>query len=230
MKNSAIAVIIPTYNEEEGIGPTLEELKKVLEDPSFIVIDKNSTDRTTEIAEKMGASVVIQEGEGKGRALAQVLKYIDPFTNYVVLIDADFTYPAEYIPEMIKILEDEPNVGMVVGNRFPKRFAFRKAVGNLLYLGNRCLALTQHLLNGVKLNDPLSGLRVLRWDVLKHWRPKSKGFDIEAELNHYIKREGYQTIEIPIIYRMRLGKKKLKLRDGFVIFKRILLESLTIRR
>jgi hypothetical protein len=56
--------------------------------------------------------------------------------------------------------------------------------------------------------------------------PKSKGFDIEAEMNHRVERQGYKTVEIPIQYRSRLGEKKLKLRHGFRILKRILHESL----
>jgi hypothetical protein len=65
-------------------------------------------------------------------------------------------------------------------------------------------------------------------EILKIWKPKSKGFDVEAEMNFHVKRKGYQIVEIPIVYRQRLGEKKLKLRHGFVILKRILAESLLI--
>jgi hypothetical protein len=61
---------------------------------------------------------------------------------------------------------------------------------------------------------------------LKKWEPKSKGFDIEAEMNHRVERQGYKTVEIPIKYRDRLGQKKLKLKDGFSILRRIISESL----
>ena len=84
------------------------------------------------------------------------------------------------------------------------------------------------MLNGIKLNDPLSGLRVVRADVLRGWKPKSKGFDVEAEINFLVEREGYRIVEIPIDYRSRLGEKKLKVRDGFGILKRIVSESLTM--
>jgi dolichol-phosphate mannosyltransferase len=80
-------------------------------------------------------------------------------------------------------------------------------------------------LNGVKLCDLLSGLRVVRWDLLKGWR--SKCFDIEAELNYHVEKSGYRIIEIPIQYRQRLGEKKLKLKHGFTILKRIIAESLS---
>jgi hypothetical protein len=70
----------------------------------------------------------------------------------------------------------------------------------------------------------LTGLRAVRWDAIKNWKPKSKGFDVEVELNHYVERQGYGIVEIPIFYRPRLGEKKLK--HGVTILKRILAESM----
>jgi dolichol-phosphate mannosyltransferase len=93
------------------------------------------------------------------------------------------------------------------------------------YLGNRILAWTHNALNGVSMRDPLTGLRVVRADILRGWKPRSKGFDIEVELNHLVERRGYGIAEIDIEYRPRLGEKKLKLRHGVTILKRILFES-----
>ena len=220
-----LTVILAALNEEEGIGPTIEELKATLEDPSYLVVDGNSVDRTAEVARKMGAEVLFQEGSGKGKAIAQAMNHVDSNTRYVVFIDADFTYPAEYIPRMIRILEESPDVGMVIGNRFNHRLEL-KWMGSPYFFGNRFLAWTQRIINGVHVRDPLTGLRVVRWRILKSWRPKSSGFDVEAELNHYVERQGYRIVEVPILYRERLGEKKLKLRHGFTILKRIITESL----
>jgi dolichol-phosphate mannosyltransferase len=81
------------------------------------------------------------------------------------------------------------------------------------------------LLNGVSLSDPLTGLRVIRTEVLSGWDVKSDGFDIEVELNRYIERKGFGIVEFPIRYRARIGKKKLKMRHGATILKRILQEA-----
>jgi len=222
----SIAVIIAAYNEEEGIGPTLAELREVLDDPYYLVVDGNSTDRTVEIAKELGAEVSIQEGHGKGNAVSQAIQRLHYDPEYVVFIDADFTYPAKYILDMVRILEEKPNVGMVTGDRFNHLLTVA-AMKNPFYGGNRFLAFAQHVLNGVDLNDPLTGLRVVRWKILKGWKPKSKGFDFEAEMNYHVERQGYQIVEVSVPYRKRLGEKKLKLRHGFVILKRILLESFT---
>ena len=220
-----VLVLIAAWNEEEGIGPTLEELKNVLGDASFLIVDGNSTDRTVEIAKDAGAEILVQEGKGKGKAIAQAVKHISQNFDYVILTDGDFTYPAGYIPEMLKILNDHPNVGMVCGDRFTESLDLGE-MHNFLYFGNRFLAFTHNMLNGVELRDPLTGLRVLRADVLRDWKPKSKSFDIEVELNHQVERKGYAIKEIPITYRSRLGEKKLRLRHGFTILKRILSEAI----
>jgi len=222
---SPVTVVIAAINEEEGIGPTICELKTTLNEPNLVVVDGKSSDKTIEIAKDLGAEVLIQKGKGKGSAISQGLDQITEKTHYVIFTDADYTYPAKYIKEMLFILEEEPNVGMVLGDRFSRRYQFASDI-NQFYVGNRILALAHNVLNGVKLNDPLTGLRAIRYDLLKGWKPKSNGFDIEVELNYFVERLGYKIVEIPIIYRKRLGKKKLGFRHGFKIFERIIIENI----
>lgn len=100
---SHVAVVVAALNEEEGIGPTLEELQSVLRHSDLVVVDGNSVDKTVEIAKNMGANVMLQKGVGKGDALYQGLQQLSPQVRYVVFTDADFTYPAEYVPKMIEV-------------------------------------------------------------------------------------------------------------------------------
>ncbi|TRO53555.1 glycosyltransferase, partial [Candidatus Bathyarchaeota archaeon] len=172
----------------------------------------------------LGAEIAFQDGIGKGNAIAKALQHIDLNVKYVVLTDADHTYPGEYVPEMIEILERNPQVGMVCGNRFSGEIE-PKAVRSSFYFGNKLLALTHSLFNGVSLRDPLTGLRVIRTEILRDWTVKSQGFDIEVELNRLVERKGYSTVEVPIKYRSRIGEKKLKMRHGATILKRILQEA-----
>ena len=108
----------------------------------------------------------------------------------------------------------------------PEANCLLSLITNPFFFGNRFIALVQWFLNGVRLSDPLTGLRVVRYDLLKDWTPLSKGFDIESELNCYIIKKGYRIIEVPINYRHRLGKKKLGFRHAFTILKRIIQENM----
>ncbi len=221
--NSTV-VLIAALNEGKGIGPTMDEMQSYLKGARFLVVDGNSQDGTANIAKTLGADVMFQEGKGKGDALRQGMRHIGSDCEYVVLTDADFTYPAEYVPEMIKILNKDPTIGMVCGNRFNGHLVVG-AMHNANYFGNRLIAFAHSLLNEVDLRDPLTGLRVLRWNALRNWMPKSDGFDIEVELNNFIVQQDYGIVEVEIPYRPRVGEKKLQLKHGFTIMKRILSEA-----
>jgi dolichol-phosphate mannosyltransferase len=219
-------VIVATLNEEEGVGPTLTEVNNSLQNPLCLVVDGRSTDRTVEIAQECGAQTLFQKGLGKGDAIATALSHTKGLNvKYVALIDADFTYPAKYLSTMIKILEENPTVGMVSGNRLSKQLKF-DIMPNVFHIGNKFLSFTHSLLNGVDMDDPLTGLRVVRQEIVSNWNPKSKGFDIEVEMNRIVDNMGYSIVEIPIEYRARLGEKKLSPKHGLTIFKRILTESM----
>ena len=219
-----VQLVIAALNEEEGIGATIAEMKDTLGDILTLVVDGKSKDRTAELARNMGANVICQDGKGKGDAFAKALQHLDPVAKYIILTDADFTYPAEYVPDMIRILDENPEVGMVCGNRFNGHVE-KEALHRVFHVGNKLIAFAHRLLNDVELEDPLTGLRVIRVDALRGWQIKSKGFDIEVELNNYVLRKGYSIKEILIDYRERVGKKKLKARDGFAILKRILKDA-----
>jgi len=218
---SSSQLVIAALNEEQGIGLTIAEMKDILGNIPTLVVDGKSTDKTVQLAKNMGATLLTQDGIGKGDALAKALKNLDPSVSYMVLTDADYTYPAKYVPDMIRILDENPKVGMVCGNRFNGNVD-KKALYRIFHLGNKLLAFAHKTLNGVALEDPLTGLRVIRTDILREWRVESKGFDVEVELNNFVQKKGYTTREILIEYRARLGEKKLKARHGFAILKRIL--------
>jgi dolichol-phosphate mannosyltransferase len=209
-------------NEEKGIALTIAELDGCLTNFKVMVIDGNSGDGTVAAAKSLGATVILQEGTGKGDALFSGLKNMDNDIDYVVITDADFTYPAEFIQKMLKIVNENPKVGMVCGNRF--NIEYPLDMNKVFRFGNKVIASAHTILNGVSLSDPLTGLRVIRADLLREWVPVSTNFDIEVELNLFIKRSGFEIVEIPISYRQRIGEKKLKMKHGLTILKRIIYE------
>ena len=206
-------------------------LEEIIEniDPLVVVVSRPPGHIQGKIAESLGATVFDQRSKGKGMALREALDYIEKnhySHDYLAMIDADYTYPVNHLGEMVEILRENPRVGMVTGNRFPNwirdwRSGFR-ALLNPYYLGNKILSLFHRVLNGVNMSDPFTGLRTIRYPLIKGWRPRSKSFDIECELNDFVLNEkGCEIVEIPIEYRERVGKKKLGMRHGFTILRRI---------
>ncbi|MCJ7634674.1 glycosyltransferase, partial [Candidatus Bathyarchaeota archaeon] len=103
----SLTFVIAALNEEAGIGSSLSEIKDVLGNPFFLVVDGNSSDGTAKVAKANSAEVMVQDGaEGKGAAISQGLEYLGKLgfnTDYIVFTDADYTYPAEYVPSMVEI-------------------------------------------------------------------------------------------------------------------------------
>ena len=95
----------------------------------------------------------------------------------------------------------------------------------VFYIGNKLIASAHTLLNNIDMKDPLTGLRVIKADLMRNWIPKSKSFDIEVELNSYVGKSGFSIAEVPISYRTRIGEKKLKVKHGLTILSRIISEA-----
>ena len=216
--------MVAALNEELAIGPTLNEVNLFLDGCKCLVVDGHSIDQTVAVAKSFKAEVVPQDNLGKGDAIAKAVEYIQgKEIEYIGMIDADFTYPAKYFPLMIEILDKNPDVGMVCGNRFCEMEP--RLMPEMFFIGNMMIKHVHRLVNGIKLSDPLTGLRVFRREVVDNWVPKSKEFDIEVELNSLVKKKGYSFVEIPIEYRRRMGEKKLKAKHGVQILMRMLQES-----
>ena len=130
-----IGIIVPAYNEEKNIGETIKRLKKTLE-AKIIVIDDCSTDKTGEIARKLGTIVITHKvNKGKGEGLVTGFKEIlknHPNIQYVVIIDADSQYDPEDAPRLVKALQEGNDY--IVGARYWKRdVPFRHRFANFLW-------------------------------------------------------------------------------------------------
>jgi dolichol-phosphate mannosyltransferase len=207
-----VCVVIPTLNEEESIGEVVEGFKKLGFD-NILVIDGNSTDRTREIAEQKGARVIIQSGRGKGQAVAEAFQIVD--SDVLILVDGDGTY----LPEDAQRLLEPIRKGIaehVIGNRLGD---FEKgAFTRLNLIGNKILNAVFRFIYGVELHDILSGYRALTKSVYKSVDLRKHGFEVETELTVETLAKGFRIVEVPIKYRRRAGKTKLKpIRDGIKI-------------
>ncbi|MEM0351306.1 MAG: S-layer glycoprotein N-glycosyltransferase AglJ [Archaeoglobaceae archaeon] len=210
-----VTVVIPTLNEEKGIGGVVESFKKM--GFEVLVIDGRSKDRTREIAAEKGAKVLLQTGKGKGNAIAEAFKIVD--REILVLVDGDGSYPAEEVWKLIEPIE-KGFADHVVGNRFAKYE--RGAFSRLNLLGNKLLNAFFRFAYGVNLNDILSGYRALKKDVYKSIEIRKTGFEVEAEMTVETLAKGFRILEVPINYKKREGKTKLRpLRDGIRIGKAI---------
>ena len=113
-KGHTISVVIPCYNEEDGIGVTLADMPDVVDE--VMVVDNNCTDRTAEIATAMGAKVVCEPKPGYGAAYKA--GFLAATGDIIVTMDGDATYPRAFIPVLLDVLIDE--VGVISASAKPR--------------------------------------------------------------------------------------------------------------
>ena len=218
MKKEVLCIVLPTLNEELTVSKVIDEIpRQALEEEGFevdiLVVDGNSSDRTRQIAEGKGAIVNIEPRRGKGRAMRTAIDSIE--ADFVFMLDADFTYPATYIPEMLAILRRGNPV--VIGSRL-RGEREDGAMRRVNVIGNVILTWTANLLYRTRISDLCTGYWGLRANVVKELTLLADGFQLEAEIFTQLCKRGYPISEIPIRYRCREGKAKLSgLKDGYRI-------------
>lgn len=220
----SLSVVIPAYNEEGAVRETIDEIRTALDPTSvpyeIIVVDDGSEDGTRVEAEATGVRVEYnQMNSGYGATLKRGVKAAQH--EFVAIIDADGTYPAHYLPDMLQKCRD---MDMVVGDRGaamknvplirkPAKFVLNKLAS---FLAER------------KLNDLNSGLRVFRKSELIPFLPLlPQNFSFTTTITLCMSCNNKRMMYTPIEYRRRVGKSKIKPMD-FINFIILIMRAITL--
>lgn len=205
-----ISVVIPCYNEEEGVRLVIDGLPECVDE--VVVVDNNSTDRTAEVAKSRGANVVFEGRKGYGSAYKAGLPAATG--DVIVTLDGDGTYPSEQIPELVDYLVDQ-KLDFISAARFPLQNP--KAMNFSNKIGNMVLTITMLLLYGVPIKDSQSGMWVFRSKILSKLKLTSDGMPLSEEIKiEAIRAKDVAFAEYHVNYHPRVGEVKLeRWRDGF---------------
>ena len=216
-----IAVVIPCLDEERTIGKVVADLKAAVPGAEILVFDNASTDRTAEIAQAGGATVVPSPRRGKGNVIRHMAEVV--VADVYVLLDGDDTYPASQLPLLLeRFFADD--VDMLVATRLDSHdeHAFRV----FHEIGNRVIARTIALLFRTDVTDVLSGYRILSSRFVRLVNLSAEGFEVETEMTLQALAKGLKIVEHPIEYSARPPGSHSKLdtvSDGLLIFRSIFL-------
>jgi glycosyltransferase involved in cell wall biosynthesis len=212
--NRGVSIIVPAYNEENYIAATIERLTVTLAGlalPSeIIVVNDGSTDDTRGIAEGFAGITLMNHPHNIGYGNSILTGVQRAGYEWICILDADGSYPIEDIPRLIE--EMERGYDMVVGSRVNisehdtliKRFfreIFKKTVS---------------LLNDNRIEDPNSGLRIFKREVVCKLQPFLCGtFSFTTSISILMSGLHYFIKYVPITYQKRVGRSKVRhIRDS----------------
>ncbi|SRR6266487_791664 len=208
-RNLKISVVIPCYNEENGVREVIGRMPKSVDE--IVVVDNNCTDRTAEVATSLGARVVAEATPGYGAAYKAGLRASSG--DIVVTLDGDGTYPPEEIERLVDELV-ERRWDFLSASRFPLSNPGAMELTNRL--GNWVLTVASALLFFKPIRDSQSGMWVFRRPLLEKLRLTSDGMAFSEEIKLEAMLRGFRFGEGHIPYGARVGEVKLqKWRDGW---------------
>ncbi len=215
-----IAIVLPAYNEDQTIAATIDGFHQALPDAAIWVINNRSSDATERMALdtlsrlECKGGVINERRPGKGNAVRRAFLDID--ADIYILADADLTYPAAQVNELIApVIADEAD--MVVGDRHSAGHYTAENKRALHGFGNRLVRDLVNMLFRANLADIMSGYRALNRRFVKSYPILVEGFEIETDMTLHALDKRFRIVEIPVNYRDRPAgsfSKLNTLRDG----------------
>ncbi len=211
-------IVIPTYNEAETLGTTIDRVRKAVPRADILVVDDSSPDGTGSLADARAAAdprvQVLHRRQKSGLGDA----YLDAFAwalerPYLIVVemDADGSHPADRLPALIAAVRPG-GADLSIGSRWvsggsvvnwPRSRRVISRGGNLY---------AQRLL-GMRVNDATAGFRAFRADTLRAIdldNVASHGYCFQIDLTRRVSERGLGITEVPIEFREReLGQSKM---------------------
>jgi len=204
-----ISVVIPCLDEEEAVGAVVDQAWRGIEasgrDGEVIVVDNGSSDQSAEVAAAHGATVVEEPRRGYGSAYLTGLAHARG--EYVVMGDADGTYPLDALARFVDTLEEGND--LVLGSRFDGAIHAGAMPWSHRWIGNPILTGMLNVMFGLRVSDAHCGMRAVRRDTLPVLDLHSTGMEFASEMVFKASRRGLRVAEIPIDYFPRTGDSKL---------------------
>jgi len=199
-----VSVVVPAFNEEEAVGLVLDDIIAVMEPLGIpyevIVVDDGSTDCTRAICEARPKVTVISHPHNRGNGAARTTGVKAARGRYIIMTDADGTYPIDVFPKMI---EELAHCDMIIGAR-------EKEMGTLRWLRSLAKEFIKALasyMTQTKIPDLNSGLRAMKRELVLEFLPiLPKTHSWVSTITMAFLSSDYVVKWIPVAYYKRIGR------------------------
>lgn len=200
-----ISIVIPTFNEEDSIIQVISDVHKAMEETSYsyevLVVDDYSTDNTIEKIKYRSDIRLIKHKSNQGSGATRRTGIREARGEIVVMIDADGTYPAKEIPQLLKHF---PEYDQVNGARKKESGSLKpfRSIAKWFIKSLACF------LTKEEIPDLNTGLKAFKRDIaLKYLWALPDGFSCVSTLTLSFLCNGYSVKYIPIDYYPRNNSK-----------------------
>ncbi len=207
-----LSVVIPAYNEEDGIAHIVERvlatrvvLRETGADLELIVVDDGSRDRTAEIAAGYPDVHLVRHETNHGYGAALKTGFAQARGTWLGFLDADGTYPPEHFPALLNAGLGQ-HADLVIGSRMAgaeSEMPRSRRVGNLFFAG------LVSLIGNYRISDSASGMRIIKREALPRLYPLPDGLNFTPVMSTRALHEDLKMVEVPIPYAERVGRSKL---------------------
>lgn len=202
-----IRVIIPAFNEADAIALVIRDIPDFVEE--IIVVDNNSTDKTAEVAQNAGATVLTETNKGYGYACLKGIDYLRNHTNQtdiVVFLDGDYS---DYPEKMERIVSPiiHQNVDLVIGARVNSK----REAGAMTFpqiFGNWLATTLMRLFFNAKFTD-LGPFRAIKFNKLLALKMEDKTYGWTVEMQLKALKQNLSYTEVDVNYKNRIGTSKV---------------------
>lgn len=231
MSKQKLSIIIPCFNEEENIKriPTelLSVLKNIEEDFEVIIVDDGSIDNSVKEILKVSTDEprikLIKQPRNLGAGAAFRTGFSNAESDFIITLDADFTFSPKLIPLLLKNIKEKPDIDFVVGS--PKLGGYGKDIPSWRIALSKLSNIIYSILLGEKVTAVTPFFRLYKTDQIKKLSLESKGFEIMAEMLFKLVFSGKKFIEVPTPLTKRiygvshLNYKKEIIKHFFLVLK-----------
>jgi dolichyl-phosphate beta-glucosyltransferase len=197
-----LSVVIPAYNEENRLGPTLVRIGEYLAAQKYtsevVVVDNASRDRTTEVAQEAGVEVIEEPRRGKGAAVRTGM--LAARGEYILFSDADLSTPIEEIEKLLDQIRAGADVaiasrGLPTSNLVKRQPWYREIVGRIGNILVRLMAV-----HGIA--DTQCGFKLFPREIARRVFPAQRltGAAFDVELLFIVQHAGWKVAEVPVTW------------------------------
>jgi glycosyltransferase involved in cell wall biosynthesis len=228
---TTLSIVIPAYNEENGIAEIANRVLKVkaelvkvgVHDMELLVVDDGSRDKTADVAAGIPGVTLVRHPKNRGYGAALKTGFSKACGELIGFLDADGTYPPEYFPKLCQAALNGSE--LVIGSRMSgedSKMPVTRRVGNFFFAN----LLT--ILGRQKVTDSASGMRVFKREILSSLYPLPDGLNLTPVMSTRALHEGVKIEEVPIPYSERVGRSKLSvIHDGRVFLQSMIWTALS---